>query len=374
DAGYVHVDSSRTSLSGYNGALGLARNSGRHWLWEVYGSARSPGFELNDAGAMSYADQLFGYANLRYRETQPGRVFRSYQIGVSSENQWNFGGVRNFAALRTDADATWKNFWRSTFTAWVDLPSQSDELTRGGPLMGTGQAWVVITSLANSTASRRRWNGRIYYGESELGEQTYRLSGGVSVRPGPRWQLSVDPNYLRSINPRQYIGTRTGGPEATFGNRYMFSFTDRSTFSMPLRLNYIVTPDLSLEAYAEPFAASGRFYDFGELPAPRSRDLRMYGSDGTRIQQQEDRSYLVSADGEEFRLRFRDFNVRSFRSNAVLRWEWRPGSTLFVVWQQDRYGEEARGALVGPRSLLETLNAAGDNILALKVTYWLPLR
>jgi len=154
----------------------------------------------------------------------------------------------------------------------------------------------------------------------------------------------------------------------------MFSFTDRSTFSMPLRLNYIATPDLSLEAYAEPFAASGRFYDFGELPAPRSRDLRMYGSDGTRIQQQEDRSYLVSADGEEFRLRFRDFNVRSFRSNAVLRWEWRPGSTLFVVWQQDRYGEETRGALVGPRSLLETLNAAGDNILALKVTYWLPLR
>jgi hypothetical protein len=100
----------------------------------------------------------------------------------------------------------------------------------------------------------------------------------------------------------------------------------------------------------------------------------LYGTDGTRIQQQEDRAYHVSADGEEFRLRFRDFNVRSFRSNAVLRWEWRPGSTLFVVWQQDRSGFEPHGALVGPRSLLETLNAAGDNILALKLTYWLPLR
>ncbi|MDQ3555956.1 MAG: carbohydrate binding family 9 domain-containing protein [Gemmatimonadota bacterium] len=379
DADHLTLDPSRTSLSGYNGSLVLSRVSGRHWLWDASIAASSPGRDINDAGAMGRTDWIFTGGGLRYRETRPGALFRNYEVGVSSENQHNFGGTRTFSALRTDSRVTWKNFWGTSFTGWIDLRSQSDVLTRGGPLMGTPQAWVTIAEVFNNPASRTRWRARVYYGESEQGEQTYRISGGYSIRPSPQWQLSVDPNYVRFGLPRQYIGQREGGAAETFGRRYIFSFIDRTELRLPLRLNYTFTPDLSLETYVEPFAASGRFYDFGELPAARSFDLRRYGTDGTTIAEVQDsatgrRFYRVADGSADFTLPFRDFNVRSFRSNAVLRWEWRPGSTLFLVWQQDRFAEEAQGRAVGLADLAGTLGAAGNNFLALKMTYWLPLR
>lgn len=374
DASYLRVDPSRTSLSGYTGSLRVAREGGSHWLWEASISGDSPGFELNDVGALGSADDVFGYANLRYRETQPGPVFRNYEIGVSSENLWNFGGVRSFSAFRTDMRFTWTNFWRTTLIGWVDLRSLSDDLTRGGPLMGTPRAWQVILGGGNPLSARTRLSAQVNVGGNEAGGESLLLYTSTSVRPGPRWQLSVQPTYRWAVDPRQYVTRLAGGPVATFGDRYVFAFVDRSTLSAQLRLNYLFTPELSLEAYAEPFASSGRFYDFGELAAARSFDLRRYGSDGTTLAQPEERGeYIVTDGGAEFTLPYRDFNVRSFRSNAVLRWEWRPGSTLFLVWQQDRFGIEDRGNPVGLADLGGTLGTAGDNFLVLKLSYWLPV-
>ncbi|CAN5625939.1 hypothetical protein BH23GEM7_BH23GEM7_08870 [soil metagenome] len=371
DADYVRVDSSRTSLSGYAGGLGLSRNSGRHWLWETSVDFRSPGFELNDVGRLGSGDEVFGYANLRYRETQPGPVLRSYVVGVTSENIWNFGGVSNSAALRTDASATWRNFWTSSFTAWYDLRSQSDDLTRGGPLMQTLGAWATIWQLTNAASASTRWRGRIYYGETEEGDPTYRLSGGVSIRPRPRWQLSVEPNYVHFSIPRQYITTRPDGPASTFGRRYVFSHLDLTEFRLPVRLNYALRPDATFELYVEPYASSGSFSGFGELAAARSRHLRRYGTDATTLEPQEDGSYRVTDGAGSFTLPRRDFNVRSLRSNAVVRWEWARGSTMYLVWQQDRFEQEALGLRIRPWSLGDTFAAPGDNFLALKVTYWI---
>ena len=140
------------------------------------------------------------------------------------------------------------------------------------------------------------------------------------------------------------------------------------------RLNYTVTPNLTLETYAEPFASSGTFHDLGELPAPRSHELLSYGSDaGTTITRNPNGLHTVTAGAETFTIGPRDFNVRSFRSNAVVRWEWRPGSTMYLVWQQDRSARrDVR--LVRPGDLFDALGAPGDNFLALKVSYWIPVR
>ncbi|HEX2202086.1 MAG TPA: DUF5916 domain-containing protein [Longimicrobium sp.] len=372
DQAYVEVDPSRTSLFGWSGAVGVQRQNGKHWLWDVYGGTESPGFELNDAGSLGTADGMVGVGSLTYRETTPKDAYRSYSVSLSSENEWAWDGVRKFGALRTDASVTWKNFWRTNLTAWVDFPAQSTTATRGGPRLGTSRAWVVIGQLLSRASAPTTWNGRVYYGRNEAGELTYRLSGGVTVTPGPRWRFSVTPNYLRYRDPRQYVATLPGGPAETYGDRYLFSFLDQSTFLAQLRLNYTFTPDLSLELYAEPFAASGRWYDFGELPRPRSEDLRFYGP-ADPLRSVDGEHVFTHDDGTEEVLA-QDFNVRSLRSNAVLRWEWRPGSTLFVVWQQDRSSETIDGRLVGIRSLGEAFEAAGDNFLAIKMTYWLPVR
>jgi Domain of unknown function (DUF5916)/Carbohydrate family 9 binding domain-like len=369
DADYVELDPSRTSLSGFMGSLSAAKISGTHWLWEAGVSTESPGYELNDVGRLTTADGVAAYAQLRYRETRPRGPFRRYDLFVTPSAEWSYGGVRTDNALFFDADAVWKNHWRTIFTLFHVPRVQSLSLTRGGPLAGAPSSSAAIFHLLSSSASRLRWNARVYYGENELGRPTYRLSGGVSVRPGPRWQLSVDPNYLRTVPVRQYVATFEGGPAETFGKTYVFAAVDRSELFAQLRLSYLFTPDLSLELYAEPFASSGRYHHFGVLPAARSHALRsLTPEEAAKV----DGTTTVRLGGEEARVS--DFNVRSFRSNAVLRWEWRPGSTLFVVWQQDRSGERDRIALVGPGSLVDALRTRGDNFLVVKASYWIPVR
>jgi hypothetical protein len=373
DAGHVEIDPTRTSLSGYTSSMNIEKVEGKHWLWRVYGSTRSPGFEINDLGVATRVDQTFGLANLRYRETEPRGVVRDYEIGLSSENAWNTDGTRTFAALRNDSSLTWRNFWSTSFTTWVDFRSQSDTATRGGPLMGTAQAWVVNLSTSNSPASPTRWSLGVFRGESELGEDTWELWGRISFRPSPRWQFSVDPSWLHTTAPRQYVTTIPGGRQETYGNRYVFSFIDRSELALRLRLNYALTPDLSVELYAEPFAATGEYYRHGELLEPGRSALLFYGEDGTTATRDEHGSLHVTTPGGSFTLGNRDYDVRSFRSNAVVRWEWRPGSTMFLVWQQNREGMSSNVRSVRPGSLADPFDFAPDDVLMLKISYWIPL-
>ncbi|HEX7150891.1 MAG TPA: DUF5916 domain-containing protein [Thermoanaerobaculia bacterium] len=358
DAGHVEFDPMRTSLSGYTAGARVEKLGGKHWLWMASVDAASPGFELNDAGQLSRADNIFAFGQIRYRETEPRGVVRDYEIGFNSENSFNFDGVNTFAAIRSDSFVTWKNFWTTTFTAWMDLPAYDDRATRGGPLVRTARAWVNMLTVANSTSSRHTWNATVYRGENEYGERTWELYGTVAVRPTPRWQLSVRPAYFQTTNPRLWFTTR--------GSRYIFSFIDQDQVSLRLRADFAVTPDLTFELYAEPFAASGRYYNFGELPRPRSGDLRFYDT-----RRRDDGAIVVNEPTETFTLPNRDFNIRSFRSNAVARWEWRPGSTMYLVWQQDRFADLAPGT-ARFSSLGQSLSATGDNILALKISYWLP--
>jgi hypothetical protein len=217
------------------------------------------------------------------------------------------------------------------------------------------------------------WNARTEYFTDEFGGWRWDASTGLSVRPASRWQASVDPTYSHSVDGRQYVATKTGGSQTTYGNRYVFAFIERSTLSARFRLNYAFTPNFTVEAYAEPFAASGRFYDFGELPAPRSRALRTYGAPGTGTTITKDSAGVSTVtDGvSSFTIPQLDFNRLSFRSNLVLRWEWLPGSTAFLVWQQARQDQTAAGQLIGPRDVWNSTHAAGDNYFVFKISYWL---
>jgi hypothetical protein len=375
DADHVRFDSSRTRLSGTIANLGFRKANGT-WLYGVEGGWESPGFDPNDAGRLGNADGRFAFANLRYRQTQPRGVFQNYAVGLFTGTEWNFGGDRQFLYAELGSNMTFRNFWNID-TYFDFYPRAFDQsATRGGPTMMTPQAWNYVFRLANSFGAKTSWTARVYYGEDELGGETYRLSGGLSVRPSTRFQLSVTPNYLRAINPRQYIDSASGGSGATYGTRFLFSVIDQSTFLLQLRANYTLAPELTLELYAEPFAASGRYYGIGELAAPRTYRLREYGTSGTTIARDSVGDYLITDNGgaDTVLVANPDFNVLSFQSNAVLRWEWRPGSTLFLVWQQSRGAGDSRGTLVRPRNLYDALRAPGDNFLAVKVSYWLPVR
>jgi hypothetical protein len=130
---------------------------------------------------------------------------------------------------------------------------------------------------------------------------------------------------------------------------------------------------MNIDIYAEPFAASGRYYDYGELLAPRSRDRLKYGTAGTSRVVNADGSQTVTAGSSTFVLRNRDFNTLSFRSNVVLRWEWRRGSTLYLVWQQSRSETDPIGSRVGAADMFGSLRAPGTNFFVVKTSFWIPI-
>jgi hypothetical protein len=189
------------------------------------------------------------------------------------------------------------------------------------------------------------------------------LGPRLATQVGRHVRLSLEPRFSRYTVRQQYVDTLEGGRAETYGQRYVFAELQRRELSLRLRANVFFTPDLSLEGYAEPFASRGRYAAFGELERPRARTLRRYGTDGTTLQRLPDGSLEVTdaatPEAGAFVLEDPDFNLRSFRSNLVLRWEWRRGSSLFVVYQQDRFTGEAAGRAASPVRALRSAAAAG---------------
>jgi hypothetical protein len=228
--------------------------------------------------------------------------------------------------------------------------------------------------VSNRATSRTRVTGSAHFETNDDGLDVKRMSGNFSMRPGPRWQITVAPFYDRVTEPQQYISTLSGGRPETYNSRYVFAYIDRSTASMAGRLGLTLKPDVNLDVYAEPFAASGHYYDYGELLVPASRERLKYGTSGTTLTINPDGSQVVGADGSTFTLRNRDFNTLSFRSNVVLRWEWRAGSTLYVVWQQDKSASEILPTRVDITDAFRSLTAPGTNIFLVKMSVWVPVK
>jgi hypothetical protein len=375
DKDYAIFIPTRTSLQGYRTGGDFERTGGRHWLWSVSTDWESPGFETNDIGRLGSTDGIKFNYNLRYRETMPNKAFRTYSVGLAQTNEWNYGWNRQVGGAKADVNLTLVNFWTATLSTGPDFRLLSGRLTRGGPLMTAPGGWTTSGTLRSRSAAQVVWNGGFTATTDEAGGGIVNVNAGVSVR-SPRWQFSVTPRYIQQTDTQQYVATRDGGRPETYGQRYIFGHIDRSTLSTQFRAAYTLRPDLNLDVYAEPFAASGRYSDVGELRAPRASDVIVYGTStsGTTVSVQPDGSRLVTEGGQSFTLNPLDFNVRSFRSNVVLRWEWRPGSTLFLVWQQDRRGGTETGQHVGVGDLFGAFDHPGTNFFVVKTSFWLPVR
>jgi len=373
DRDYSRLDPTLTSLGGWTVQTNFDKTGGRHWLWGGNTKIDSENFETNDFAQLNGADGILSNVYLRYRDTTPNRFFRTYSIGVDTSSDTTLRLLRQTGAVRAQVNLTWSNFWTTFANLSRNFAQTSVSLTRGGPLMSRGPGWTFNLGAGNRATSETRWSWSYQRTANDDGAKTQRVTGLVSMRPGPRWQFTVSPFYDRVTEPQQYISTLSGGRPVTYDNRYVFAFIDRSTASMEFRLGLTLRPDLNLDVYAEPFAASGRYYDYGELLEPGSRERLRYGTAGTVLAVNPDGSQVVSVGGSTFNLRNRDFNTLSFRSNVVLRWEWRAGSTLYVVWQQDRKGSEVLGTRVNINDAFRSVNAPGSNIFLIKTSFWIPI-
>ncbi|MGH7537389.1 MAG: DUF5916 domain-containing protein [Gemmatimonadales bacterium] len=366
DADYVEVEPGRTTMTGLTAGINHSKLAG-NWLWDIDYTHETPELELNDIGSLGAADDRALSGNLRYRRTKPGRVLHNWSLGAFGNFGWNFGGVRNYSITGLFGGLTFKNFWTLDYEVDYFARAQSDDQTRGGPLMRTPRDVQLFLALGGRRGARSQWRVTANAGSDELGGSLAAASATLSFRPGTRWEISLAPEITRRIAPRQYV--------TTMGGRYIFSFIERSEVVTQVRLNYAITADLTLEAYVEPFASSGRYSGFGELAVPRDFALRTYGTAaGTSITRNGDTTYTVTDGPGTVSFDVPDFDVRSFRSNLVLRWEWLPGSTLFLVWQQDRFSSGIPRRNVRPDGLWDAFRAPGDQFAAIKVSYWIGVR
>jgi hypothetical protein len=374
DADHVDFVPSRTALSGYTAGLTVRRVSGR-LQWHARGAARSPGFEINDAGILGTADRIEAGAGLDWSETIEASWLRRYDLSLFASGTWNYGGDRQYAGPGAAATLVWPNWIRTFADVTVETEALSDKQTRGGPLMETPRAWNAHVGVNSDYGATLQWYLDASHRQDDLAGGVTWGGGGISVQGGPRLRLSLDAGYTRTLDTRQFFDAIPGG---RLGTRWIFATVDHRTLYAQLRFDLAVSPDQTIELYVEPFASSGRFGGFGELVAARTSDLRIYGTDGTTIVREPDGSWTVTTTSTQFPLDDRDFDVRSFRSNLVWRWEWRRGSTLYVIWQRDRFGDEEGAPPLGggtfAGALGESLTAEdGGSTLAVKLSYWFPI-
>ncbi len=302
DQEYLTFDPARTSLSGATASIRLDKNAGRFTLGGIQLSTRTPGFEINDAGQMRSGDDIDFNADIQLRDTKPNRYVRFYQFGTSTVGSWNYGGVRQYLRFNQTAQVTLHSFLKLNARGTLYVPSMSDDLTRGGPMIATPAGYSVLGQVTSRANVPTTWNARTEYYHDAFGGSRWDVSTGIATRPAPQWQGSVDPTWSHAVDARQYVATRDGGTSATYGQRYIFAAVERSTLSARFRVNYALTPNFTVEGYAEPFAASGRFYGYGEVPAPRSKVLRVYGAPGTRDDDHAGRRWRLPRDGRHLEL------------------------------------------------------------------------
>ena len=221
---------------------------------------------------------------------------------------------------------------------------------------------------------------------SDAGDWNRSIELNLNARVRESFQFSFGPSYTRSYSTAQYMDRIEDSlASETFGSRYVFAELDRTRFSMVTRLNATFSPGLSLQLYVEPFISVGDYGELKEFQSPGTFDFQKYGTASGTLSQDEGGHYNIDPDGAgpaaSFRVTDRDFSYRSFLGNAVLRWEWRPGATLFLVWQQRRInsitgqGQDGEYPWIGTfnlgRDLDDMFNIAADNVLMIKVNFWI---
>lgn len=372
DAGYLGVDSSATSLSGFSGRVALNKQKG-DWRLNSAVGVISPGFDVMDLGFQFRSDLVNAHSVVNRRWSTPGKTFRYVNQNLAAFGSWDFGGEMIWGGLYQSGFFQFLNYRSINYSIAYNPRRMNNRLTRGGPYT-EGQPGLE-GSMFLQTDDRKTF----VFGLGVQGSKyQHRSDDGWSINPSIEWKpstsvtLSFEPSFQRSFTSAQYVGTFADPTAvATFGNRYVFSDLNQTTLSGNIRLNWIFNPKLSLELFAQPLIASGDYYHFKELSRPRSYSFNQYGQSGSTFDAV---NYVADPDGAgpaaPIAVGNPDFNFRSLRGNAVLRWEYMPGSTLFLVWTQSRSAEENIGDFQFSHSFSELVRAKADNIFAIKVTYW----
>jgi hypothetical protein len=353
DNNHTELDSNRTSLAGSGGRLQIMKLNGHLNLMYVT-IWKTPGFETNDLGYVREADRLLNILWFGYKEWNPKWIYQKYNLNADIYSVWNFGGDKLGKGLECNAFMTLKNYWNIFANGNLRSRSTSTSLLRGGPMMflpGNGNFGIGF-----STDNRKKFEISVHFNESK-GFEDYSKSLNTNLeltyKPTDYIAVTLSPGYSRSFSELQYV-TRL---DYNNGERYIFGSINRETINASFRINLNLSPDLTLQYWGQPFVATGKYFDQKFIVDPVAdmyKDRFWTYSDAQKTFDGEQYNIDENLNGTvDYSFENNDFNVREFLSNLVIRWEYNPGSTLFLVWSQTRSYSNENGTL-------DYLNDIGD--------------
>jgi hypothetical protein len=367
-ADYLNYDTTLTRLSGSGGKVKIGKGSGL-WRYNASLSFLTPGLELNDIGYMQSADAIHEVNEISYFVNQPVSIFRTYTINLEQFNDWNFNGSYVGSGAHLSASANFLNKW----TLAVNLIGHSRQLDthilRGGPDMLTPGGFMTFNSLQTDNSKRIMFilNGN-YKTMGENYASSWEVSPGVSLRPVNALKIGITADLAGNHDQLQYVNTLSYGSDY----RYILGTIDQKTMGFTFRVDYSITPELSVQFYGSPFVSRGRYQDFKRITDPMNETFtsRYHVFDSPVLS---GGAYGLDETGDgisDYSLYNPDFNFHQFRSNLVAKWEFRPGSFLYLVWSSDRTNPGGDPSSTLGKSFGQLWNVFPNNIFLIKFSYW----
>lgn len=371
DASYLKLDTTRTSLSGQGGKIVFSKNGGK--LKFMAATAwKSPGLELNDVGYMRQADNILEVIWVGYRIYEPFSIFRNLNLNFNQWTEWNFGGELTGPGGNVNGHTQLKNYWNLNLGAnWNGVGLSATEL-RGGPALktsGTKNIWFAF-----GTNDQKRLTGEaqimLLGGNEKNSKQMFDCRISLGYRPSKSLKITLSPNFNSNNDELQYV------TQQDYSNKtdYIFARIHQKTLSASLRVNYIITPNLSIQYWGQPFLASGKYTEFKRIADSRANN---YTDRFSLLNSNElayvnsDEMYRVSdqAGNQLYTFDQPDFNVKEFLSNMVVRWEYLPGSTIYLVWSQTRNQSVSNGNFNFHNDLTKLFDDKPYNVFLLKMSF-----
>jgi hypothetical protein len=397
DQDYLVLDPSRTSLSGAEWRLQFERRGGEHWTGAVWAAQRTPGFDVNDLGFSRSTERLDGGARLRYQEREPGTWYQGYSFGFSTFHNWRHQALddafspsvwrdaHKSGQVSLDARVTLRNWWNLNFDVEFAPEVLSDVATRGGPLMIEPGSWTFDIGVSTDRRDAISYGASFEWERGSRGGGEVAADFDVDFRPTSGLSLSLGPSYSRSTDPAQYVTRTTDAAyEPTYGARYVFAELDREELTLDTRIDIVLSPALTIQVFAQPLISAGSYRTYRQLLQASSFDFVDFEEGeaaafregvfciGGTVCKREGRTYLdYTGDGiSDTSFSERDFTVRSLRGSAVLRWEYRPGSRIYLAWQQRRQDRDTAGDFRVGRDAQALFSGAGEHFFMIKMDYW----
>jgi len=375
DAAYVEFDDTRTSLSGFGGKLQFGKIGG-NWNFLFMNIFKSPGLEINDMGYMQTADQILSVLWTGYNFTEPFSIFRRLNLNNDIFLSSNFGGEINGLGYEYNVNVNFKNFWNGGFGGGFNINQVSDRMLRGGPSMYLPNNARFNYRLMSDD---RKIFSAGFFGNNNWGGEQYFHRGSYSlmmtIRPLNTLSITLSPSYSINHHELQYV-TRQ---EMNGDSRYIFGTIDQKVLSLSLRINYNITPDLTIQYWGQPFTASGDYSAFKMITDSKAGQFadryHIYTND--QINLVED-GYEIDENVDsnvDYTFGNPDFTINEWLSNLVVRWEFMPGSTAYLVWSQTRNSSMENGDFEVWESLDNMFTEKkATNIFLVKFSYRFGLR